>query len=184
MKRILPIDELNILKYKYEFTGSGTPITDFELEDIIDDLLDILFLSIANGVISINDAFGADYVPDAEKIESILYKKIDGKTWEERVRDWYENGGTSAAIVRIAETESHRVGNEIAFEAAKAVGARYKTWLTMLDGRVRDTHEFLESVSVGIEDDFYSYDGDHAPYPGAFGKAENNVNCRCEIQYS
>lgn len=184
MKRILPIDELNILKGKYEFTGSGTPVTDFALEDIIDDLLDILFLSIANGVISINDAFGADYVPSAEKIESILYKKIDGKTWEERVRDWYENGGTSADIVRIAETESHRVGNEIAFEAAKAVGATRKTWFTMLDDRVRETHDFLESVTVAINDDFYSFDGDHAPYPGAFEKAENNCGCRCEIQYS
>lgn len=184
MTRILPIDELNVLKNKYEFRGTGTPITDFELDDIIDDLLDILFLSIANGVISINDTFGADYVPSAEKIESVLYKKIDGKTWEDRVRDWYENGGTSADIVRIAETESHRVGNEIAFEAAKEVGARFKTWLTMLDDKVRDTHSYLESVSVGISDEFYTYDGDHAPFPGAFINADNNCGCRCECKYS
>lgn len=183
MKRILPIDELNILKGKYEFTGSGTPITDFALEDIIDDLLDILFLSIANGVISINDAFGADYVPDAEKIEGILYKKIDGKTWEERVRDWYENGGTSADIVRIAETESHRVGNEIAFEAAKAVGAKSKTWICMMLPTSRDSHVYLHETTVGIEDYFYSYRGGKTLFPGQFGEAEEDVNCLCELKF-
>ena len=182
MKRILPIDELNVLKVKYG--DSDTPITDFDLDDIIDDLLDLFLLSFANGVISINEKFGIDYAPSATKLEQTIYKKIDGATWEDRVRTWYENGGTTADISRIAETESHRIGNEIAFEGAKAVGAKRKLWLTMLDDKVRDTHVYLESVSVGISDDFYSYDGDHAPYPGAFGKAENNVGCRCEVEYS
>lgn len=180
--RILPIDEINNLKSKYQ--SDDTPITEYELDDIIDDLLDIFLLAVANGTISINEQFGTDYRPTAAQIEKTIYEKIDGVTWEDRVRTWYENGGTAADIIRIAETESHRIGNETAYEAAKAVGAKSKIWLTMLDDKVRDTHEFLESVSVGIEDDFYSYDGDHAPYPGAFGKAENNVGCRCEIKYS
>ena len=184
MSRILPLDELNVIKGKYEQSGTDTPITDFDLEDIIDELLDLFLLAIANGVISINEQFDADYRPSATVIENVIYKKIDGVTWKDRIETWYKEGGTSADIVRIAETESHRIGNEIAFEAAKAVGAKNKTWLTMLDDRVRDTHEFLESVSVGIADDFYSYDGDHAPYPGAFEKATNNVGCRCEVKYS
>lgn len=182
MKRILPIDELNVLKVKYG--ESDTPITDFDLDDIIDDLLDLFLLSFANGVISINEKFDTDYAPSATKLEQTIYKKIDGATWEDRVRTWYETGGTTADISRIAETESHRIGNDSAFEAAKAVGAKRKIWLTMLDDKVRDTHEYLESVAVNIADDFYSYDGDHAPYPGAFGKAENNVGCRCEVEYS
>ena len=180
--RILPIDEINNLKSKYQ--SDDTPITEYELDDIIDDLLDIFLLAVANGTISINEQCGTDYRPTAAQIEKTIYEKIDGVTWEDRVRTWYENDGTAADIIRIAETESHRIGNETAYEAAKAVGAKSKIWLTMLDDKVRDTHEFLESVSVGIEDDFYSYDGDHAPYPGAFGKAENNVGCRCEIKYS
>ena len=184
MPRILPLDELNVIKGKYERSGSDTPITDFGLYDIIDDLLDIFLLAIANGVVSINSQFGTDYQPDAEQIEKIVYEKIDGVTWKDRIETWYKEGGTGADVVRIAETESHRIGNEAAYNAAKAVGATRKTWLTMLDERVRDTHFWLESVSVGISDEFYSYDGDHAPYPGAFGKAENNINCRCEVKYS
>ena len=184
MSRILPLDELNVLKGKYEKMGSDTPITDFDLDSIIDDLLDIFMLALANGVISINQQFGADYQPSADKIYDTIYKKIDGVTWKDRIETWYEEGGTSADIVRIAETESHRIGNEIAFDAAKAVGAKYKTWLTMLDDRVRETHFYLESVTVDINDDFYTWDGDHAPYPGEFMKAANNVNCRCEVSYS
>ena len=185
MSRILPLDELNVIKGKYERSGKAqTPITDFDLEDIIDELLDLFLLAVANGVASINSQFGTDYAPSAGQLEEVIYKKIDGVTWKDRIETWYKEGGTSADIVRIAETESHRIGNEIAFEAAKAVGATRKTWVTMLDNRVRDTHEFLENVSVGLNDEFYSFDGDHAPYPGAFGNAANNVNCRCEIKYS
>lgn len=184
MKRILPIDELNVLKGKYEVRGTGTPITDFALEDIIDDLLDLYLISFSNGIASVNETFDADYTTSVDTVQRIIYEKIDGATWKDRIETWYKEGGTVADIMRIAETESHRIGNEIAYEAAKAVGATRKIWLTMLDDRVRDTHFYLESVAVNIDDDFYTFDNDHAPYPGAFGKAENNVGCRCEIQYS
>lgn len=179
---ILPIDELNNLKTKYR--EQNKPLTDYEIADIIDDLLDIFLLAVANGAISINEQFGTDYRPTAEQVEKTIYEKIDGATWEDRVRTWYENGGTFEDIIKIAETESHRIGNEIAYTGAKEAGAKRKTWLTMLDDKVRDTHQYLENVSVGINDDFYSYDGDHAPYPGRFEKAENNVACRCEVKYS
>lgn len=184
MTRILPLDELNVIRAKYE-DASNTPVADmYGLDEIIEDLIDLFLLAIANGVVSINEQFGTDYQPQAEQIEKVLYKKIDGLTWKDRVTDWYNNGGTGYDVARVAETEAHRIGNDVAFQAAKEVGATKKTWLTMLDERVRDTHFYLESVSVGIEDDFYTYDNDHAPYPGAFGKAENNVNCRCEVAYS
>ena len=185
MPRILPLDELNVLIRKYNSSSPDTPISRlYDLDDIIDDLLDIFMLALANGVISINEQFGADYQPSAEKIYDTIYKKIDGVTWKDRLETWYKNGGTAADIIRIAETESHRIGNDMAFQAAKEVGATKKTWYTALDDRVRETHSYLESVSVGIEDAFYTFDGDSAQYPGDFGKAENNIGCRCEISYS
>ena len=57
-----------------------------------------------------------------------------------------------------------------------------KTWFTMRDEVVRDTHNYLESQSIPLEEEFFTYDGDHAPYPGQFTKAENNVNCRCIVR--
>lgn len=96
------------------------------------------------------------------------------------------SGGISLqeAITRIAETEMHRIANTAALDTAKYAGAKYKTWATMLDDKVRDTHDYLEGETVDIDDDFYTYDGDHASAPGLFELAENNVNCRCELLFS
>lgn len=185
MSRILPLDELNVIKGKYERSGKAqTPITDFDLEDIIDELLDLFLLAVANGVASINSQFGTDYEPSAARLEEVIYKKIDGVTWKDRIEAWYKEGGTSADIVRIAETESHRIGNEIAFEAAKAVGATRKTWVCMMLPTSRDSHVYLNNTTVGIEDYFYSYRGGKALYPGEFGLAEEDCNCLCEVKYS
>jgi hypothetical protein len=54
----------------------------------------------------------------------------------------------------------------------------------MMDEKVRDTHQYLEGMTVGIEEDFWTYDNDHASAPGLFEFAENNVNCRCELLFS
>lgn len=96
------------------------------------------------------------------------------------------SGGISLqeAITRIAETEMHRIANTAALNTAKYAGAKSKTWVTMLDDKVRDTHDYLEGETVDIDEDFYTYDGDHASAPGLFELAENNVNCRCELLFS
>ena len=96
------------------------------------------------------------------------------------------SGGISLqeAITRIAETEMHRIANTAALDTAKYAGAKSKTWVTMLDDKVRDTHDYLEGETVDIDEDFYTYDGDHASAPGLFELAENNVNCRCELLFS
>ena len=88
------------------------------------------------------------------------------------------------AIIRIAETETHRIANTSALDTATRAGARTKTWVTMLDDRVRETHDYLEGMTVGVKEDFYTFDGDHASAPGLFSLPENNINCRCELVFS
>jgi len=179
--RILPIDELNILKGEYG--ESGTPITDFALDDIIEDLLDIFLLAMARGVLIVNEQFGTEYKPSAVQIEKTIYEKIDGVTWEDRVRTWYENGGTTADVIRIAETESHRIGNEAAYTAAKEVGAKTKTWICQMLPTSRDPHIWLNGTTVPIDGFFYTDDGNKALYPGQFGVASLDVNCLCELKF-
>ena len=87
-------------------------------------------------------------------------------------------------LIRIAETETHRDANTAALETAKKAGAKNKTWITMMDEKVRDTHQYLEGMTVGIDEEFWTYDNDHASAPGMFEFAENNVNCRCELLFS
>ena len=187
MASILPMDELNRLDSEIrERFGKNTlqKRDKREEEDIIDELLDLFLLAYAMGNSVTNDNLSSDYAPAVDDVMKVVDAKVAGKTWRERVEDYFANGGTGEDIARIADTEMHRIANTAALDTAKYAGAKSKTWVTMLDDRVRDTHDYLEGETVGINDDFYTYDGDHASAPGLFELAENNVNCRCELLFS
>ena len=187
MASILPLDELNRLntEIRERFGKESLQKRDKrEKEDIIDELLDLFLLAYAMGNSVTNDNLSSDYAPAVDDVMKVVDAKVAGKTWRERVEDYFANGGTGEDIARIADTEMHRIANTAALDTAKYAGAKSKTWATMLDDRVRDTHDYLEGETVGIDDDFYTYDGDHASAPGLFELAENNVNCRCELLFS
>ena len=184
MNNILPFDELNAFRLRLlERFPDGKLVVDDDYDDILDWMLDIFLLAIANSVFNTNKQLGGDWVPPIEDIMMIVDKKVVGKTWKQRVGEYFANGGSVDDLVRIAETETHRDLNEAALVTASHNGARTKTWQTMLDDRVRDPHVYLEGVSVGINDDFYAYDGNHAPAPGMFGVPELDVNCRCFLSF-
>ena len=183
---IFPFDAINTFKsaLSRHFYG-GRIKSEEDCEDIIDEILDLLLLAYANGVQYIDREFNVtiNLEPTAEELNDVIYREVAGETWEQRVRHWYEEGGTEEDIVRIAETESHRVGNTAADTAAKKAGATEKTWITMQDDRVRETHEYLQSTTVPINARFYTFDGDSARFPGDFTLASNNCGCRCQLQY-
>lgn len=105
--------------------------------------------------------------------------------------DKYYNNKDSASLKKVFETEAHRMYNEGAKQAVNKVketnnsilNGFSKTWHTMMDDKVRDTHFFLENETVPIEEDFYTFDGDYAPLPHFFQNDENNINCRCIVTY-
>ena len=187
MASILPMDELNRVdsEIRERFGDESLQERDKrDEEDIIDELLDLFLLAYAMGNSITNDNLSSNYSPSVDDVMKVVDAKVAGKTWRERVEDYFSNGGTGADISRIADTETHRIANTAAFNTAKRAGATAKTWVTMADERVRDTHSYLELETVGIDDDFYTFDGDHAPAPGLFELPENNINCRCELLFS
>jgi DNA-binding ferritin-like protein (Dps family) len=183
MASILPFDELNRLNTEIRERFGNNTLQKRDEEDIIDELLDLFLLAYAMGNSVTNDNLSSDYAPSVDDVMKVVDAKVAGKTWRERVEDYFANGGTGEDIARIADTETHRIANTAALDTAKKAGATSKTWVTMMDDRVRDTHDYLEGETVGINDDFYTYDGDHASAPGLFELAENNVNCRCELLF-
>lgn len=185
MNALMPFDELNTFKTVQLPTHfeNGKIKSEEDLEDIIDELLDLFLLSYAQGLALTNSDLASDITPEMDDVMRVVDREVAGKTWRERVRDYYESGGTEADIVRIAETESHRDSNEAAYETARKAGATTKIWRTMLDDRVRDQHSYLEGVEVGLDDEFYTYLGNKAMFPGQFGVAEEDVNCRCWVTY-
>lgn len=182
---VMPFDELNAFSETLPqyFNEEGRLKSREDTEDMIDEMLDLFLLSYANGVASANTDMSSNIRPELDDVMRTVDREIAGKTWRDRVWEYYENGGAAADIMRIAETESHRDTNEAAYETAKEAGATEKVWHTMGDDRVRDTHEYLDGVSAPISGEFYNYYGQSALFPGQWGIAEEDVNCRCWVTY-
>ena len=184
---VMPFDELNRVKAAIPqfFDESGTRIkSKKDFDSLLDMLEDLFLLAYANGNEMTNLQLASNIEPSLEDVIRVVDKEIAGKTWRDRVREYYDNGGTIADIERIADTETHRDSNAAAYETAKAAGATTKTWKTMMDDRVRDSHYWLEGVSAPIDGEFYNYKGQSTMYPGEWGVAEEDVNCRCWVTYS
>ena len=85
----------------------------------------------------------------------------------------------------IARTESLRAANFGAEEGMKQAGVTTKEWLTTRDAFVRDSHTALDSVVASVDGLFTIPNGSHAGattnFPGNFGVAELDINCRCTI---
>lgn len=83
---------------------------------------------------------------------------------------------------RIARTEGHRVTAEaklISMEKAKKQGADIvKQWDATLDGKTRKNHRKLDGQWVEV-DGYFEIGGRKVKAPGKFGKADEDINCRC-----
>ena len=185
-RAIFPFDEINSFStvvLPKHFDERGRIKSQKDCEDIIDEMLDLFLLAYENGVDIVNEQFGGSYEPTLEEVERTVYHRINDLTWVDRVWEWYEKGGTAEDIVRIVETEAHRDGNAAANDTAIKNGATTKRWECMMLPTSRDTHIYLDGVTVPIDAEFYTFEGNHAMYPGQFGVAEEDCNCMCVVQY-
>lgn len=154
-----------------------------ETELIVDDLLSLLILAYKQGSEATGVMLGFAPKVSARDMERAIYQEIAGETFVDRMRNHVEQGDPGL-LKNLEESEVHRVYTQGAEDAARQADRPVvKTWVTMGDPRVRDTHAHLDGNTVGLEDEFYTFDGDHAQRPGGFTLASNNVNCRCWLQY-
>lgn len=179
----LPFDELDKFKEKLpSHFENGVIRSEQDKEDIIDELLDLFLLSAASGQEQANDGLESDIHLGTKTAVDIIDREIAGKTWRDRVNEYFENGGTEADIMRIAETEAHRDANEAGYATATKAGAKTKVWHCLMVNS-RDTHIYLDGVKAPIDGDFITFNGDKTQFPGEFGIAEEDVNCRCWISF-
>ena len=108
-----------------------------------------------------------------------------GKDYASIARQISLRAGTSLArMYTIARTEGHRVTSESemnCMHAAKAKGADVvKEWISTLDSVTRKTHVELDGQIRELEEYFViPSSGAKAMYPGGFGIACEDINCRC-----
>ena len=174
------LDELNVIVLESWYASK-------KKKDIVDDFFSMLLEAYLLGIDHASEMVDQVIILDPDRMEEVIYLKIEGMTFEDRAERHIERGDI-AALQTLAESEYHRVYNtavadgaeEYAKETGKPVA---KTWHTMMDDRVRDTHIDLEGQTIPMAERFFANDGDSALYPGGFSNADNNVNCRCWLTY-
>lgn len=82
----------------------------------------------------------------------------------------------------IVLTEAHRIQQAAAEDLRQAAKARgcniVKQWDATMDHKTRPTHRRLDGQIRNVDEPF-EIDGKKAMYPGGFGRAEEDCNCRC-----
>jgi hypothetical protein len=183
---VLAFDELN--KGTIEFISEVETIENFDekLNTAIDYILSYMIQAYVLGHEHSERMLDASAEVSTDAMYESIWLYIANENFEDRTRTHLQSGDMEALKLMIGD-EYHRNYTQGAEDAAKDISKRYsvfKTWLTRMDNRVRDTHFYLEGMTVDINDKFYTYDGDSAYRPGGFEKAENNCGCRCLLMYS
>ena len=120
--------------------------------------------------------------PREDIIELLIFISYDGKDPFDLLEEAY-NDNDLTRIEKIFDNEYHRMYNAGAYD----YGIQHyttKRWITAGDDKVRDTHDYLEGIEIPVDAEFITFDGDKALYPGGFEDAQNNVNCRCILEYN
>lgn len=191
---LAPWDELNTLERRLnEWRADWNPEKPPEARvrrECIDEVIDLLIMAYVYGrqdAMETLDWIVPASAQTATEMQKALFTEIAGETFEDRINRYMEHFDVEN-IVRVVESEITRdyaAGGRDTAKAVQRAGVSVKkTWNTMLDEKVRDTHSPLEGITVGLDEYFVTYDGDQALAPGGFTLAENNCNCRCFITYT
>lgn len=208
---LLKQDKLNNLAIPYETYFGEMGLSDAEIEkrirlaEALDDVFMLLFLLITADVATdtpIDAAYYTDYAA-RQYIDTLSEFGIDATDkypWlmvhaseaaAEIVKQNTENpdeewNTSDDRAMLIAENETNSICEYTAFQDAVDVGKTRKTWNTMLDRRVRHTHEEIESLTIPIMERFHvgAYEM-YQPKDTSLGAGmEEIAGCRCWCTYS
>ena len=190
---LMPYDELNTFR-EMATRYVNEPLTQSKKKQLRDDMWEyiefLLIEAYVYGNVQAMDDLGLldrdpkDFISEDE-MQRVINEPVADKTYKDRIREYLDDeGSTVEDFVRVAETDATRVYNAGVVDGGKASGVPgvRKQWITMDDDRVRSTHDYLADMTVPLNEDFYTYDGDHARAPGLFTLPENNIGCRCTLQ--
>ena len=204
-------DELNNLAIPYEiyFGEMGLSKKDIErrikLAEMLDDVFIMLFTlikaeMIANRLLDVDyligyaerhyrdvlDYFGIDYI-ELYPWLNIHIKQVAEEVIKQNQKNPDDKWNVSDDRAKvIAENEANTVIGYTDFQDAVSSGKTRKTWNTMLDNKVRHTHEVNESLTIPIMDRFHvgAYEM-YQPKDSSCGAGmEEIAGCRCWCTYS
>ena len=204
-ERVLNFDELNIItreqirdKVEAEIY-SDLPDRKVDRKRCEDIIFDLLTMAYAYGIGKAGLELGIEAKPNDRMREDAIQAPTAGETVFDRMNTHInaaeDVGLTVDTATRLIEelatlidTEAGRVANTAIFDTAEDFQRKnpdrimMKRWSGILDDRIRDTHLYLDGTEVPLDAYFYSYSGDKALFPHGFQTAQENANCRCEIE--
>lgn len=98
-----------------------------------------------------------------------------------RVEAVFAEAGKARASM-IGDTVATKIAGYTTQLAGRQAGFSRKKWLSTRDHKVRDTHLALDRQVRRMDEPFQSPSGARAMHPGAFGKAAEDINCRCAMR--
>lgn len=131
----------------------------------------------------------AAFKVNQKQMQKVIYHKIDGKTFEDRIDELFESEDfTMYEIERIAVTEGHRAYVDGQSAAAEAIEESegitlYKRWDATMDDVTRETHRLLNGQLKMLDEEFTTVNGS-ATAPGLFGIPQEDINCRCILTFT
>lgn len=134
--------------------------------------------------VSLYDALGVDTNKLKKAITAEITRGIAGGLPHSEISRNLANAakislGRAKTIVR---TEAHRIqeasAQDARVQAVKEGAVVMKQWKAIMDGKVRHSHRVLDGQLVEVDKPFV-IDGMEAMYPGDFGNAAMDCNCRC-----
>lgn len=136
---------------------------------------------IRNEYIRICDKYGL--TPNMSHIDRFAETIVDN-TLQNINSDYYTSIERS---ITIAETETNNSANYDELQDMIAEGKTQKTWVTMRDKKVRDTHMAIDGMTIPIEE-MFPVGNTEMLYPcdelNGFDSPEEIVGCRCTCVYS
>ena len=181
---LFPFDEINALKTSLqEAKSADTEAIRQRMGDYIDEVTDLFVMTYFLGWSEIAEQFGLEGEPDIEKARAVIEERFDGKDYKDRLSE-YLISGTDYDIDRVIDTDTGRIYEAAKYAAAVESGATEKTWNCMMLPTSRDTHVYLDGVTIPIDAEFYSFKGGSTLYPRQWGIAEEDCGCLCTLTYS
>jgi SPP1 gp7 family putative phage head morphogenesis protein len=119
-----------------------------------------------------------------DRLRTVLARAVDeGKSYEQMAKAIEHVFGVAkgSRATMIARTEVGRASNYATKQGYKQAGVEQKEWQATQDNATRDTHSEMDGQVQDIDDEFESPDGGTADYPGDFGDAAEDANCRCGV---
>lgn len=166
---------------QYNLQGQGIPLL-FP----IDEKSMLAMIQTTNSDIKLSTRLWKDTPRLKDRIRGDISRGIaSGSSYTEISRNL--NLMTNSALyktMRIALTEGHRVREASAYEASKRASEAgadvVMQWHSASDTRTRHNHALLNGQLREIDEPF-EINGHEALYPGGFGIAAMDINCRCSL---